>query len=620
MRKIAFIFLTILTQFCYAQEKINSFDSNIFINQNASANIIETIKVESDGRLIKRGIVRKLPLSQKTSYNVFRKNSYQVVSVTVNGKTSKYHIKKQNNYYTIYIGEKNKILPPGEYIYQISYLFDNVVHPLKDADEVYFNVTGNNWLFPIESATATINLPKGAVIMNAVGYEGKSGSKNHSSQTKINDSKVTFATTRPLLKKEGLTVAVSWPKGFITFPSLWDKFTKSKESKIAVYGTLLVLCYYLFIKMAYASSPPKRTIIPLFKPISNISPAGMRFISKMKFDGKVMSAAIVNLAIQNYLTIKEDNNTYTLTKNETPSQKLNPIEKNFFDVLLSNNSTLVIDKSNRATINNAKSTLSNDLKQEYENEYFITNIKYVIPGCILSLIIIFLPALHQPDIGEYTFPIVWSLGWAIGCVVLLIAAWKAWRQYLKFKSLKTLSTTIISSFIALVFTAILFIIGFTLFDDLPTGIFPAIILLTIMNVLFYYELRVATPQGREIMNQIDGFKLFLSTTKKYKLAKYNPPEITSDLYEKYLPYAIALDVENLWTAQFNDALKASTVEQKTYRPTWYAGSRTFTPVALAAFPTALSSSLTSGISSSSSASSGGGSSGGGSGGGGGGGW
>ncbi len=74
------------------------------------------------------------------------------------------------------------------------------------------------------------------------------------------------------------------------------------------------------------------------------------------------------------------------------------------------------------------------------------------------------------------------------------------------------------------------------------------------------------------MDQVEGFKMYLSTAEKDRLEMLHPPEKTPELFEKYLPYAFALDVENEWSEQFSEVLAQAAVAGQTYSPSWYAGS------------------------------------------------
>ena len=126
------------------------------------------------------------------------------------------------------------------------------------------------------------------------------------------------------------------------------------------------------------------------------------------------------------------------------------------------------------------------------------------------------------------------------------------------------------------------------------------------------------------MDRIEGFKMYLSTAEEHRLEKLHPPEKTPELFEKYLPYALALEVDQEWSEKFAGVLQRAATDQG-YSPGWYHG-RHWDSMHTGSFASGLGSSLSSAISSSSTAPGsssgfgGGGSSGGGGGGGGGGGW
>ena len=153
----------------------------------------------------------------------------------------------------------------------------------------------------------------------------------------------------------------------------------------------------------------------------------------------------------------------------------------------------------------------------------------------------------------------------------------------------------------------------------------ALLLLIVgVNIFFFQVLRAPTLKGRRLMDRVEGFRAFLEATGQDRMDRLNPPEKTPALFERLLPYALALEVENRWCEQFTDVLARSSAGGE-YRPVWYSGGRTgsFSPGLMAS---SLGASLASAVSSSSSppgsssGSGGGGSSGGGGGGGGGGGW
>jgi uncharacterized membrane protein len=150
----------------------------------------------------------------------------------------------------------------------------------------------------------------------------------------------------------------------------------------------------------------------------------------------------------------------------------------------------------------------------------------------------------------------------------------------------------------------------------------AAVLMVLTNALFFWLLRAPTLQGRKLLDQIEGFRMYMTTAEEDRLNSLTPPEKTPALFEKYLPYALALDCENEWNAKFAAVLAAAGVAAA---PAWYAGTH-WNSGNLGGFTDSIGSSLAASTASSSSppgsssGSGGGGSSGGGGGGGGGSGW
>jgi uncharacterized membrane protein len=152
-------------------------------------------------------------------------------------------------------------------------------------------------------------------------------------------------------------------------------------------------------------------------------------------------------------------------------------------------------------------------------------------------------------------------------------------------------------------------------------------------VIFFRLLRAYTPKGRVLLDQIDGFRLYLSVAEKDRMNMLTPVDHTPETFERYLPYALALDVEQQWSENFADVLERTDASgQLTYQPVWFsgqalqsAGFSTLGSSLSGAFASAIAASsvapgTSSGFSSGGGGGGGGGGSGGGGGGGGGGGW
>ena len=146
------------------------------------------------------------------------------------------------------------------------------------------------------------------------------------------------------------------------------------------------------------------------------------------------------------------------------------------------------------------------------------------------------------------------------------------------------------------------------------------------NVAFFEWLKAPTVEGRKLLDQIAGLRLYVGVAERDDIARArDAPPMTVEEFEKFLPYALALGVEKTWADRFAAAVGPAAAAAAAGAMVWYQGN-TGGLSNLDSFSSGLGSSLSGAISSSSTApgsssgSSGGGSSGGGGGGGGGGGW
>jgi uncharacterized membrane protein YgcG len=609
-----------------AKERILSYTSSIRVQQDASLVVTETIKVQAEGRHIKRGIFRTFPTSYESKVGQVRVG-FKIRSIMKNGRQEPYHTKSEPNGIKIYIGSKNVFLKPGVYTYQITYWTDRQLGFFSDYDELYWNVTGNDWRFTIERAKAVVELPPGAKVLQQAAYTGLKGAKGKNFTYSLDSQgRPTWTTTAPLPRGHGLTISVAWPKGLVTEPDLQQKATywlsDNGQLVAGAVGLVLILLYYFWAWLKVGRDPRRGTIIPIFTPPQGLSPASSRFIMKMKFDNKTFSAAVVDMAVKGFLTIKEDSDKdYTLLRNAGPApDNLSKGERRMGAELFQSSTKLPLENKNHRRVSGAMNALKETLQGEYEKANFNTNGLYLLPGIVLSLLTLVGTVITAPDPGGAAGISLWLTIWSLGCYFLAIKVGKAWRNARGAASgMGAIGITIFALpfFLGLVF-------GLYLLADFVTFwarfVIPIVVLIT---PLFAFLLKAPTQGGRRLMDKIEGFKQYLSVAEKERLGALHPPEKTPELFERYLPYALALEVEQDWAEQFSEVLNQAGAEP--YQPTWYSGNA-FRSRGFGGMASSLSDSFSGAISSSSSApgsssgSGGGGSSGGGGGGGGGGGW
>jgi len=324
----------------WAAEEILSFHSDIQVFEDGAMVVTETIRVRAEGREIKRGIYRDFPTDYKDRYGNRLRVKFDVQQVLRDGLSESYHTQRQGNGVRVYIGHKDRFLRGGEYTYTLTYRTDRQLGFFDSHDELCWNVTGNGWAFRIREASAKVRLP-GTVAADDVrpeGYTGAQGAKGQDYRAVVEfDGTVRFATTRSLGVREGLTIAVAWPKGHVREPTTEEKLQRTLEDNasllIGAGGLAIVLFYYLAVWIRLGRDPQAGVVIPRYSPPHGYSPASMRYIREMGYDHKAFAAALVNLAVNGLVEITEDGKEYTLFRTDKDALGLAPGEKTLLKML-----------------------------------------------------------------------------------------------------------------------------------------------------------------------------------------------------------------------------------------------------------------------------------------------
>jgi len=622
-------------------EQILDFHSDITLQDDSSLLVTETITVVARGNQIRHGIYREFPTRYRDPINNRYVVGFQMLSATRDGADEPFRVEDFSNGKRIYLGNPNAMVPPGHHVYTISYSTNRQLGFFKDHDELYWNVTGNGWLFFIQHASATVYLP-GILPEDQVtlsGFTGIQGSRRTNLTAAPEGSAFQFASTRPLGPHEGLSILLKWPKGFFAEPTFAEKleffFRDNRDAFLLACGFLVMLLYYLIAWSAVGRDPAPGVILARYEPPPDLSPAGMRYLLHMGFDNKTFAAAILDMAVRGYLTIKEEGGSYTLHLTGKDNRVLTPDERQIATYLFDGRYQIWLHQENHVEISGALKALKKSLAAAEQKTYFVTNSRYLIPPGVLSLLIVtfYLIGLGTQQVIGGVFISFWLTLWTVGVVGLIVTATNAWRGvfHRHLSALSGLSDTGKAIFATVFAVPFLFgeVMGFAFLLKI-TSLALVLFLLAagLLHILFLYLMKAPTFAGRRLMDQVEGFKMFLGTVDGDRLNRALPPEQTPAVFEKFLPYALALDVEQDWAQKFSGILAGAGAAPSgsgvAYAPSFYSGS-SLSSFSGASFASSFGSSLTSAISSSaiapgSGGGGGGGGSGGGGGGGGGGGW
>lgn len=516
LRAIA-IYVLCLLSMSHAQELIQSFDSTVDIHTDGSLTVYEKITVISAQDQIKRGIIRAFPTRYR-GWGIFNATvPFTVTAVKRNGFPSPYHLENSFTGREIHLGDES-FIKPGTHVYEISYTTNRQLGFFKEHDELYWNGIGTEGSFPILHGSITVNLPPAipAETINAEAYTGRYGQQKQDYRVTRSRSSIRFTTTKPLGINEGMTIVVTWPKGFIVEPSWVQKiiwfFQDNWTALWALIWLLLALALYLTTFIQSRRRRNAGIIIPLFYPPKNMTPAEVMFMHKKEFCTDSLGPEVVHAAVQGYLTIayEEKSIGYTLTRTEKEPSP-HTYNAGFMSALFGPGNTVTLSQK--------------DATQIKKTEEFLKN------HCT---------GLYNHYIHEYTT----LLNWALACSVIAFVP------------------AIIINMMSDFRTAIDIVNVMCLFA--ATGVYA----------LMSKSTRSYTQEGQPLADQIAGFKMFLETTETERLKIIGtPPTKTPELYEHYLPYAMALGVEEAWTRQFTPLFTKLAEQGTPYRPRWYSGSR-----------------------------------------------
>lgn len=562
-----------------AQERILAYDSEVLINEDGSLDVTERITVRAEGSQIRRGIYRDFPTRYRDRYGNRVRVDFEVLSVERNGEPEPWFTERISNGVRLNTGNDDFLPVPAEHTFTLRFRTTRQLGFFEEHDELYWNAIGTGWAFPIESGTVEVWLPEPVPVeqMSAEGYTGPQGAQGQAYEAQLTGpGTARYTLTEPLARSEGLTIVLTFPKGVVDEPTATQRTGWFLADNLGVLvglvglGSLLFYCVRRW--QAVGRDPRKGVVIPRYYVPEGHGPAGLRYLRDMGYDPRCFSSDILALAVAGQLSIHCDDKF--LRKDQWWLERIGaagdpPAEASG----LTTSQSVLLD---RVFLGGERSI---DLKSANAKRLSAARSGHR-------------QVLDEAYHGEY----FQRNGGSIAVAALL----------------------------ALVSVALAFFVSG---GNGAPAIFVIAGLMGITVIVFAKLIRAPTPEGRKLLDEIEGLVLYLSVAERDELARMRAPgeapRLDAQRYEELLPYAVALEVEDAWTEKFTAAVGVAAAAEAARRISWYRGDG---PVKnLGDLSRSVGSSLNTQIASSStppgssSGSGGGGSSGGGGGGGGGGG-
>jgi uncharacterized membrane protein len=457
----------------------------------------------------------------------------------------------------------SKTRSPNKHTWIVRYNIHGALAFYKDHDELYWNIF-TDYAVPVDSADVSVVLP-GTVTNRSASFYTTSSLRFTADAP--NESSYHFLVT-DIPPQEDVTFAVGWQKGLVDQSAYWRDFFKMYWQFFAALAITLCSLIYSIVywRREEYINRGRGTIVPEYDPPKNLRPAMAEVLAKGRISQKAWPASVVDLAVRGYLKIEEEkeshlfglvkNTEYVLTKIKEPDTALEEYEKDFMDTLFAGSDTFSTAEVKKSPSLQHKLARGVDkvTRKLYQETATDTNAFDVDPGHI------------KWTKNPHMF---WRF---VGSVAIL--------------SVLSFATGLPGIGIGLVGGGIIMLY--------------AVFLRTRLN-----------QSGHVLKEEWLGFKMYLETAEKYRMQNLTP-----DIFEKYLPYAIMFGVEKKWAKAFE------TLNIKVDQPGWYTpavGSNFASSSGMGFSPSGFSSAFSASFVSSFASSGGGGASGGGGGAGGGGG-
>ena len=499
---------------------IQSLDATIDVDESGTIRVEEVIRPRFTGSW--NGIFRTIPVQYRTPQGLNYTLRLDVDAITDDeGRALKYESSRERHY------RKLKIWVPGATdttkTVKIRYHVTNALRFFDEHDELYWNVTGDEWEVPIESASALVRLPGGVSGVRATAFGGAYGSTQQSDVT-IADDGVRVATTEGLGMREGLTLVVGWNPGVVRRPTAVERTVNVVYSNVPLVIPPLVLLAMWRLWRARGRDPELAPIATQYEPPDQMTPAELGTLVDGKPDMRDITATLVDLAVRGYIHISE-------TK-----------EERLFGLLSNANYTFVVKKPR--TDWPALKTHERDLLE-------------AMFGSVDSVALSHLKNKfykHLPGLKNDLYGMLVRRGYYTG-------------RPDRVRLLYIVAGIVLGALIGVISSVVLTSLAMQPVAGIVAGIASGLIV-----ILFGWFMPSRTVRGTREVENVLGFQEFLSRVEGDRFERVVK---TPEMFEKFLPYAMALGVEDSWAKAFDDIY--------TQPPSWYSGPsgvHTFRPSTL----------------------------------------
>jgi uncharacterized membrane protein len=503
-----------ISAFSTRELRIENFHSETLVMPDGAIDVTENIQAHFIGGPW-HGLYRTIPVEYVTPQGLNYTLFLDVKRVTdASGRSLKYESSRERHY------RKLKIYVPdadnSTQTISIEYSVSDALKFFEDHDELYWNVTGDAWDIPIQSASARIILPGGTTNIRANVFTGAYRSRVQNADIDIAGNGVEVRTREPLRLHEGLTVAVAFDKGFVREPTWTSSAILFLRSNWPLGIPLVAFIVMLYLWWTHGRDPHLRPITAQYEPPNQLTPGEVGTLVDNSADMRDITASIVDLAVRGFIAIEEHQKdrmlglmhdkdyNFIVQKNRAEWSKLKPHEQTLLEGLFTTG------------------TVGESVSMSSLENHFYTNLPAIKSNIFSSLV---------ADGYYKTRPDNVRSAYIAGGVIV--------GFLIVFGGVKIASSQ----------------------GTAPLAFIIAGILTGAIVCAFGWFMPAHTEQGTRALEGVLGFEDFLVHVES---DRFNRMIKTPEMFEKFLPFAMALGVEKNWSRAFQGIL--------TQPPQWYRGS------------------------------------------------
>jgi uncharacterized membrane protein YgcG len=511
---LAFACLSAASTLAARELRIEDFHSEIVVMPDGSVDVTENIRAHFIGEN-NHGLYRLIPVEYVTPQGLTYSLFLDVKKITDgSGRSLKYESSRERHY------RKLKIYVPdadnSTQTISIEYTVSDGLRFFEDHDELYWNVTGDEWDIPIQAASARIVLPVGTSNIRVNAFTGAYRSRAQDADTEVVGNGVEGHTRGPLGIHEGFTLAVAFDKGFVHQPGPAEKAVLFLRSNWPLFAPILAFIAMFYLWWTRGRDPRLRPIAAQYEPPDKLTPGEAGTLVDSSVNMRDITASIVDLAVRGYIVIEEHQKdqflglmhhkdyNFIVKKDRSEWANLKGHEQELLDGIFvtgkPGESVAMSSLENQFYVNlpSIKNSLMDSL---VEHGYFLRRPDSVRAGYIgVGVVLGFLIAFGGTALGQ-------RMGMAPLTFIL-------------------------------------------------SGILTGAVICA-----FGWFMPAHTEQGTRALENLLGFEDFLVHVDA---DRFNRMVKTPEMFEKFLPFAMALGVEKNWSKAFQDIVKQP--------PDWYRGS------------------------------------------------